>query len=240
MLLRLQNSYQSMTGNMRELERVANNLANSNTVGFRRMRFFTEVMNEQLDAESAPRSTRAMRQWNDQATAELKPTDNPLDVAIKGEGFFVLYDPQMDQTEYTRAGQFMLDEEGTFRTPQGKIVEGTTGPIDIPPEGGIIDIRKNGDVLANGELVGTLRIVQFENPGALINQDGTSFLAGDQVPEDVEEPAVVQGHLEMSNVDVIAAMTELINHSRMFELQQRTLRTTDQYLQRTTRDLSRF
>ena len=225
---------------MRELDRIANNLANSNTVGFRRTRFFTEVLNEQLDSEGSPTSTRLISQWNDQTNAELKPTDNPLDVAIDGEGYFVLYNPDTDQTEYSRAGQFMLDEEGTFRTPQGKIIEGTTGPIDIPPEGGIIDIRRNGDVLANGELVGTLRIVRFENPEALTNQAGASFLAGDQIPEDVEDPSVVQGHLEMSNVNVIGAMTELVQHQRLFELQQRTLRTTDQYLQRTSRDLSRF
>ena len=93
MLLRLQNSYHSMSGNMRELDRIANNLANSNTVGFRRTRFFTEVLNEQLDSEGSPVSNRLISQWNDQAKAELKPTDNPLDVALDGEGFFVLYDP---------------------------------------------------------------------------------------------------------------------------------------------------
>ena len=157
-----------------------------------------------------------------------------------GKDFLFYTTPETDQTEYTRAGQFMLDEDGTFRTPQGKFVEGTTGPIDIPPEGGIIDIRKNGDVLADGELVGTLRIVRFENPEILANQAGASFLAGDQIPEDVEDPSVVQGHLEMSNVNVIGAMTELVQHQRLFELQQRTLRTTDQYLQRTSRDLARF
>ena len=240
MLLRLQNSYHSMSGNMRELDRIANNLANSNTIGFRRSRFFTEVLNEQLDAEGSPVSTRSINQWNDQTTAELKPTDNPLDVAIDGDGFFVLSDPESGEFAYTRAGQFMLDEEGTIRTPQGKTVEGATGPIDVPPEGGAIDIRKNGDVLVDGELVGTLRVVQFENPEMLANQDGATFLAGDQIPEDVEDPSVVQGHLEMSNVDVIEAMAALINQSRMFELQQRTLRTVDQYLQRTSRDLARF
>ena len=239
MLLRLENSFDAMTANMREIDRLANNLANANTVGFRKSRYFTEVLNDQLDAEGSPKSTRSIVQWSDQSTGELQPTGNALDVAIDGDGFFVLYDDESDQTRYTRAGQFLLDEEGTIRTPQGLLLEGVTGPIDIPREGGQIDIRKNGDVVVDGELVGTLRIVRFEDPSLLPNSEGASFLAGNQIPEDVETPSVVQGHLEMSNVNVIEAMTGLIKHSRIFEAQQKAMRTTDLYLQRSSRDLAR-
>lgn len=240
MLLRLENSNNSLAASMRELERVANNLANANTVGFKKTRFFTEVLNEQLDSEGAPRSTRSMQQWNDQQAAEFQRTDAPLDVAINGEGFFAITNPETGDTSYTRAGQFVLDNDRTLRTIDGMLVEGTNGPIDIPEEATTIDIRKNGEIVADGQLVGAIRVVQFENPDTLIRHQGASFLPGDQFPEDIEEPLLLQGHLEMSNVNAVNAMVELVQHSRLYEMQTKALRTIDQYLQRTGRDLSRF
>ena len=240
MLLRLENSYNSMAASMRELERIANNLANANTVGYRKTRFFTEVLNEQIDPEGSPRSTRSLQQWNDQSTAELQRTDNPLDIAIDGEGFFVVSDPDTGETSYTRAGQFVIDNDNTFRTINGRLVEGTNGPIDVPQDATTIDIRKNGEVLADGQLVGAIRVVQFENPDSLIQYQEASFLAGEQFPEEMEEPQIVQGHLEMSNVNAVNAMVELVEHSRLYEMQTKALRTIDLYLQRAGRELSRF
>ena len=240
MLLRLENSNNSLAASMRELERIANNLANSNTIGYRKTRFFTEVLNEQLDAEGSPRSARSIQQWNDQQTAELRRTDAPLDLAIEGEGFFVVTDPESGESSYTRAGQFVLDNDRTLRTIDGLLVEGTNGPIDIPQEASTIDISQNGDLLADGQLVGAIRVVQFESPQELIQFQGASFLPGDQIPEEVEEPRLLQGHLEMSNVNVVDAMVEMVQHSRLYEIQTKALRTIDQYLQRTGRDLSRF
>ena len=229
-----------MAASMRELERIANNLANSNTVGYRKTRFFTEVLNEEIDADGSPRSTRSLQQWNDQSAAELQRTDGALDVAIDGEGFFVISDPESGETSYTRAGQFVLDNDSTIRTINGMLVEGTNGPIDIPEETTAIDIRKNGEVLADGQLVGAIRVVQFENPDGLTQNQEASFLPGDQIPEDVEEPQLMQGHLEMSNVNVVNSMVELVQHSRLYEIQTKALRTIDLYLQRTGRELGRF
>ena len=229
-----------MTANVRDVERIANNIANANTVGFRQDRYFTEVLNERLDAEGSPRSTRAITQFSDQKTGTLDRTDHPLDVALDGRGFFVVSDPETGAEQFTRAGNFMLDEEGGLRTTTGLVVMGASGPIELPPDGGQIDIRRNGDILHNGNLVGTLRVVQFENPESLERLDGASFMAGNQIPEEVDEPSIVQGHLESSNVNAIDAMTELITHSRLFETQQKALRTTDLYLQRITRELARF
>ncbi len=240
MLLRLENSYNSMAANMRHLERVANNLANANTVGYRQDRMFTEVLNEEIDAEGAPLSTRRMNQWVDHRTGSMESTGNPLDIALDGEGFFVVNNPETGSTEYTRAGRFMISEDGTLQTPTGLIVEGTSGPIDFPPDGGDIQIRKNGDVMVDDRLLGTIRVVQFEDPSQLERIDNASFLAGDQFPQDIEEPSIVQGQVEMSNVNALVAMTDLIENSRLFESQQRAMRTIDLYLQRATRELARF
>ena len=240
MLLRLENSYNSMAANMRHLERIANNLANANTVGYRQDRMFTEVLNEEIDAEGAPHSTRRMHQWADHRTGSMEATGNPLDVALDGDGFFVVNNPETGASEYTRAGRFMLNQDGTLQTPTGLIVEGTSGPIEFPPDGGNIQIRKNGDVMVDDRLMGTLKVVRFENPNQLERIDNASFLAGDQFPEDIENPSIIQGQVESSNVNALVAMTDLIQNSRLFESQQKAMRTIDLYLQRATRELARF
>lgn len=240
MLLRLENSYSSMAANMRHLERIANNLANANTVGYRQDRFFTEVLNEKIDDEGSPISARKMHQWADHRTGSMEQTGNPLDVALDGEGFFVVTDPNTGNTQYTRAGRFVLNEDGELQTPNGLLVEGSNGPLTLPPEAGTIDIRRNGDVLLDGEEMGTLRVVTFADPAKLERVDDASFSASGQFPEDMDNPSIVQGQVELSNVNALVAMTELIENSRLFETQQRAMRTIDLYLQRATRELARF
>ena len=134
----------------------------------------------------------------------------------------------------------MLNQDGTLQTPTGLIVEGTSGPIEFPPDGGNIQIRKNGDVMVDDRLMGTLKVVRFENPNQLERIDNASFLAGDQFPEDIENPSIIQGQVESSNVNALVAMTDLIQNSRLFESQQKAMRTIDLYLQRATRELARF
>jgi flagellar basal-body rod protein FlgF len=240
MLQRLENSFQSMTSHIRQVERIANNLANASTVGFRKDRSFVEVLAEGLDNEESPYSTRQLGHWVDQQQGSLEQTGGPLDVALNGEGFFVLSDPETGALRYTRAGHFITDEEGTLRAPNGLIVEGQAGPISLPEDAANVEIRRNGDVIVDDSLVGTLRVVRFDAPAQLTRIDAASFLANGVEPQDIDEPAVFQGQLENSNVDAVREMIELIAYSRLFEAQQKTLTTVDGYLERATRELSRF
>ncbi|RMF53760.1 MAG: flagellar hook basal-body protein, partial [Bacteroidetes bacterium] len=102
MLLRLRNSVDAMTRMVRQQERIANNLANANTVGFKRDRSFTEILNQELNAEGAPQSVKRTVQWADFTPGSLEQTGNPLDVALHGEGFFVLTDATTETPRYTR------------------------------------------------------------------------------------------------------------------------------------------
>ncbi len=240
MLLRLRNAAASMTEMTRQQERVANNLANANTVGYKRDRLFTQALEERLDAEGAPRSDRRVTQGADPRQGTLKATGNPLDVALGGEGFFVTTDAATGAPRYTRAGQFALGEDGTLRTPAGHAVEGQGGPIQIPPESGPVQIAKDGTIQAGGQRVGALSVVRFENPLELERLDGAAFAAGNAAPEPVQAPDVIQGHLEGSNVNPVAEMADMIEHFRTFESQQKVLQTTDQVLGRVTRDLGTF
>ena len=229
-----------MTTMVRQQERIANNLANANTVGYKRARTFTEVLNERLDAEQAPQSDRAAGQWAVFEQGALEKTGNPLDVALDGEGFFVVSDAEGGAPRYTRAGRFALDPDGFLRDPNGFVVEGRDGPLQLPPNTSGIEIAKDGEIRADGRLAGHLRVVRFDDPAQLRPLDGVAFDARGAEPEDVKQPRVVQGHVEQSNVDAIDEMTEMIEHLRLFESQQKLLQANDQVLGHITRDLGRF
>jgi flagellar basal-body rod protein FlgF len=240
MLLRLQNGLSAMRALMRQQERVSENLANVNTVGYKRDRTFTEALRAYEDVESTPRSDRAVTQWAELAPGSLDATGNPLDVALEGEGFFVFTDAQTGLPRYSRAGRLTLDDEGTLRDPAGHALEGEEGPIQVPPAGGAIEISQQGEVRAGGQVVGQLQVVTFEDPSALRRLDGAAFDAGGQEPLPVENPVVRQGYLEGSNVDAVREMTDMIAYYRQFESHQRMLRTTDEILGAATRDLGKF
>lgn len=237
MLLRLQNAAAAMTELGRQQDRVANNLANANTTGFKRQRTFTEALAQRLDREGAPASERTTAQWLERRPGVLEPTGNPLDLALQGEGFFVVADAA-GALRYTRAGRFAPDAEGTLRTPEGLVVMGTTGPITLPP-GGPVEVDADGTVRAGGLAVGTLRVVRFDDETLLERAEGATFLT-DAEPLAVDRPAVRQGFLEASTVDPVAEMTEMIAHVRLFEAHQRVLQTHNDLLGRVAGDLGRF
>lgn len=223
---------------VRQQERTANNLANANTVGYRRDRAFTEALAQRLDAEGAPRTERHVTQWASEEQGAFEHTGNPLDLALSGEGFFVT--GEEDGPRYTRAGRFVLDAGGFLRTPTGELVQGQGGPIQIPPRSGPVDVTGAGEVRAGGQRVGQLRIVRFADPMQLRRLDGAAFAAGTQTPEDVAHPTVMQGYVEQSNINAITEMTAMIEQFRLFESQQKVIQTTDQILGQVTRDLGRF
>lgn len=239
MLLRLRNAAASMEAMTREQERTASNLANAGTTGYKRDRMFTEVLNERLDAEGAPRSDRLITQGADFVQGALTATGNPLDVALADEGFFVVTGAD-GAVRYTRAGRFITGADGQVQTPEGWTVDGADGPLQIPADGGTVQIARDGSVSVDGQAVGKLRVVRFADAGALQRDEGATFLAPGQEPEPMETPNVVQGHIEESNVDPVAEMTDMIEQFRLFESQQKVLQTTDQILSRVTRDLGRF
>jgi flagellar basal-body rod protein FlgF len=241
MLLRLENAAAAMNALQHDQERVANNLANANTTGFKRDRFFTEALNERMDAENAPRSDRRLRQANDMSAGALKQTGNPLDVALGGDGFFETQPEGGNESHYTRAGHFVVGQEGTLRTPNGKQVMGEGGAIQIPVDAEEeINIAKDGTMTAGDREIGTLKVVTVDDPAQLERRQGASFLAGDAAPEPMEDPIVLQGKVEMSNVSPIEEMTDMIETSRQYEAQQRSLQTTNDVLSRATQDLGQL
>ena len=191
-----------------------------------------------MDNEGAPRSDRAPTQWAEQTPGPLEETGNPLDLAIDGDGYFALLDSDGNE-RFTRAGDFTVDANQTLRTPSGFAVQGTNGPIQVPDGDGPIDVSSDGRLSRDGNEFGQLRIVGFQNPAQLERLDGATF-AAEGAPVENTDTAVLQGHLEGSNVDPVTEMNEMITHHRMFETQQRMMRTSDELLGRVTRDLGQF
>ena len=240
MLLRLRNAVASMHESNVHQERTANNLANVNTVGYKRDRLFTTALNERLNNELVPESDRLVEQGADLAAGSLEQTGNPLDVALRGDGFFEALDENTGALRYTRAGRFTTDADGTLRLPDGQAVQGAEGNIVLPPGGGPVEIGQDGSIRQNGQAVGRLRVVTFADPSALQRLDGSAFAAGGAPPEDVAAPDVLQGFIETSNVNAVREMTDMIEQFRRFESQQKSIQTLNDLLGQLVRDTGRF
>jgi len=215
---------------------VANNLANTNTVGFKKSVAFAEYMKAEGKAENTIKCVRDFSQ------GELQQTDNPLDFALSGTGFFTI---ESDGKEiYTRNGHFNVDRDGFLRTMNGKAVLGQGGWINIAPDGiqpGELNVNSDGEIYADGQMVGKFQICRFD-PSVELRQLGNAcFVPNDERawPTTVEEPHIIQGRLEDSNVNPVDEMVQLVELHRNFESSQKTLQLLDDVLSKAANRISR-
>lgn len=257
MLKELYTAALGMMPQMTKLEVTSNNIANGNTVGFKREGAFErelisarQTMNH-LQGSVEQDDTQVSR-YADFTQGALQKTGNQLDVALDGKGFFVVQDDKGDEF-YTRAGHFTLSSEGRLSTPDGKQVMGDSGAFQLREgmqrDGLVQDekpidihIKDTGEVFANDQALGKLQIMTVENPQTLKRDSATLFIATDKTvlePATKEDTHVKQGHLENSNVNIIAEMVQMIQLQRNFELGQKVISTNNDTLDRSM-DLGRF
>lgn len=170
------------------------------------------------------------------AQGALRETGRPLDLAISGNGFFVVEGPE--GAEYTRNGVFNLEPGGRLVTADGFQVNGVGNvPIIIPPEQ-IEDVWITGDgtVQAGEAVLGQLQMVEFAEPGQIESNGSNRYVTG-QEPLPSPDSGVHQGYLEMSNVDVNQATVDMMEAQRAYEFAQQMVQMQDQTLQLTVRDL---
>ncbi len=215
---------------------IANNLANSNTIGFKRDTIFMEVLKGQENPEmKAVAST-------DFSQGTLKMTQNPFDIAISGEGFFTV--ERETGEAYTRNGHFTVDEFGFLRTSTGAAVLGNAGMINLTIDGRSLTnvaINSQGEIYADNQLIDQLKIVRFEVPSDLKKVGDNQFVAAsDTVAVPVEKPNIKQGFLEESNVSPIKEMIGLMELQRQYESAQKVVRTIDQALNNTANKISNY
>jgi flagellar basal-body rod protein FlgG len=238
------------------LENVANNLANGSTTGFRRRRLqFQDLMYQNMvlpGAASTQQTTyptglqiglgaRTAASEVIQTQGDIEATNNPLDLAIQGQGFFQVQMPT-GEIAYTRAGSFHLDSTGIIVTSDGNQVQPA---ITIPPSATNITIGTDGTVSvqlpgqAQAQQVGTIQLATFANPGGL-NSIGSNLLlettaSGNPIvgtPGGSEGLGTIQqGYVEDSNVDVVSEFIQMIEAQRSYEANSRVVQAANQMFQ---------
>lgn len=213
----------------RRLDIAANNLANLNTVGFKKDKVFFHQLAKALAEPGETDENRVPGTSSvDFSPGALQHTGNSLDVAIDGEGFFVIQTPEGNY--YTRAGNFHLDSEGRLVTPDGYPVVTDGGELQIA--GGNATMNERGEVIVNGQSVGRLRVVRFEDLTRLERVGDAYYKTNGSGEEDIppEKINLRIGYLELSNVNPIMEMIHMIEINREFELGQKAINTQDQTL----------
>lgn len=241
--------YVAMTGaqqTFRTQALISHNLANINTVGFRKDLADFRSMPVFSDDPALPSRVFSMaeRPGIDLTQGKIMTTGRDLDIAIKGEGWIAIQVPDGGEA-YTRNGELQLDANGQLTTANGYPVLGNGGPIALPPaekiqigEDGTISIRPLGETPENLVEIDRIRLVKPDG-GNPLYKDETGFMRlkeGGAAPPDATV-RIAPGALESSNVNPAEALVSMIDASRRFELQvkmmsaaQENARNTDQLL----------
>jgi flagellar basal-body rod protein FlgF len=205
----------------RELDVIANNVANVTTNGFkaRSARFESHLM-PKASADAFVRPDRRLDYVIDKGTTldasagAIEVTRNPLDVAIVGEGFFAVQTPAGER--YTRNGAFMLDAGGQLVTSDGYPVQGDNGPITFDRNETGITVARDGTIASTQAAHGRIRVVKFANPLSLTNEGGNTFSSAAPGLPAGAATVVESGSLERSNVKAVQEMTRLIEVNRAY------------------------
>jgi flagellar basal-body rod protein FlgF len=212
----------------RELEVVANNIANLNTTGFKGDgALFEQYLmpvardNQFGGADSRLNFVQDRATWLDLSQGAIQQTGNPLDLAVDGKGFLVVQTPRGER--YTRNGALQINATGELVTSEGYRVVGESGPITfqntdrdiIINADGSIRVREGSSATADSSR-GKVRVVDFDNPQQLTKDGSSTFLAEGLQPRTAADSRVVQGAIEKSNVQGVLEMTRLIEVSRSY------------------------
>ena len=227
----------------RELDVVANNIANADTNGFKveQLLVGTEVGERARNAFVRPGVSFVLDNGvgRDFSQGALAQTGRSLDFAIEGDGaFFKLQDGTGEA--YTRDGAFTLDPTGRLTTTQGQAVLGDGGEIILDSTKGEPSVGADGTITQEGEIVGRLSLVRFDSLGALEKSgDGLYRNASNAVASEANDARVRQGMLEGSNVNPILEITNLIEIQRAYESISRMIENTNDLSRRSVERLGR-
>ena len=238
--------------NEHRMNMITNNLANVNTVGFKRDRVSFEdvivpfahdrILDSRAHLQAKPlwpdadvlAKPRLSSQRIDFEQGGMRQTGNPLDLAINGDGFFKIMTP--DGVRYTRAGNFSLSSGGQIVDTSGNPLLGEGGELTVPP-GSKVVIDSAGNVSASGQVVGRITLARFDDPQALEKEGGSRFrlaedAAAQELPVEAGAPgengagmqaSISQGFLEEANVGIVPEMVRMIETQRTFQAYQKVM-----------------
>ncbi len=234
---------QGMIPLMDKQDQIANNLANMNTTGYKASGLFLKTYQKYLENDQqqpdAVGSIKADAVNIDYSEGPMVQTGSPLDLSIKGSGFFTVM--TADGPEYTRNGNFSLDSQGQIVTSDGSKVLGKGGFLQVDPRYPVA-VNENGEVVQQGQVRGMLRIADFPKPYAMSRCGESRFKPVDETaPEQASGGYVVkEGYLETSNVSAVRNMVEMISSYRNFEADQKAVQAQDQTLEMAVTQVGRL
>lgn len=216
----------------RELDVVANNIANAETAGFK-----VEALNIETEPRYLPTNDDGQDVINfaldsgvtrDFGQGALKATGASLDMAIEGEGFFTVTTPAGPR--YTRDGRFSLDAQGKVISAQGApLLDASGGEITLDSARGKPTIGQDGTISQQGQIVGKVGVVRFASLSALSKTGGGLYRNDTNIqPQPAADARVMQGMIEASNVQPVVQISKLIEVSRAYESISRMMDQTSQ------------
>jgi len=227
-----------MLPRVRKQEVIANNMANVNTSGFKKESLFLRLVQSEQAKKSPLTPSWEVKMadgiYTDFSPGSLEATKRDLDVAIEGDGFFVVQTP--DGEAYTRNGSLSLTPEGLLVNSEGYPILTDGGAITVL--GGEVAIENDGTISVDEQSLGRLLVVDFPKPYELTKAGKSLFLAPDGVAAiEPETTYVRQGYLETSNVDVLREMVDMIGSFRSFEMGQKMIQIQDETLSKTVNEV---
>jgi flagellar basal-body rod protein FlgG len=234
-------SASAMVPRIKMQEVTANNLANASAPGFKRDMVFTKELTK-AQIKTTPRKSDWQTPMIDQVYTQydqgsLEQTENPFDIALEGDGFFV-FEGTDGNTILSRAGSLTLDPSGFIVSADGRRLMGEGGAINAG--GGKVDISESGQVTVDDNLVDTIRVVDVAEKNDLEKIGRTEFM----LPNGVDvikagKYAIRQGYLETSNVNVVKEMIDMIISYRNYESDAQALKTQDDSLEKLINNVGR-
>lgn len=205
----------------RQMDVVANNMANINTTGFKgEQLLFEEYVMPVARDRDFPRIDQPLsyvQDWatvHDLAAGAMQQTGNELDVALSGEGFFAVQAPAGER--WTRSGAFQISAAGLLVDMNGNPVLGEGGgTIQFGPEETGISVAQDGSLSSSAGPKGRLRLVEFDDPQGLVREGSNLFSGG--APVAATNTRAMQGYVERSNVSGVSEMAEMIRVTRAYE-----------------------
>jgi flagellar basal-body rod protein FlgF len=219
----------------------ANNMANAGTVGYKKDGAFLHQLEDaqsDLITDSDWEIPMVDGVYIDFSQGSPRETKRPLDVAIEGEGFFVVKTAAGDR--YTRDGEFSLTPDRILVNKNGDQVLSDSGPITIG--GDDITISGDGMISVDGATAAKLKIVNFPKPYQLNKSDNGYFVPSDPSvqPSAADKTEVRQGYVEESNMNVVEQMVDMLVSFRAYEAGQKAIQTQDETLDKAVNQLGRL
>jgi flagellar basal-body rod protein FlgF len=228
---------------MQKQDQIANNLANINTTGFKQSNLFAKTYQKYLaNDQKQPFANIEMKPdevFIDYSEGPMKATSSPMDLAIHGSGFFTVM--TADGVQYTRNGNFSVNNEGMLVTSDGSKVMGTDGYIRLDRDHQVT-VTDKGEITQEGATKGFLKIVDFKKPYQMVRAGESRMHPLEPGTPQVASPgfAIQQGYLEGANVSVVKNMVEMISAYRNFESDQKALLAQDETLEKAVNSVGRI